>query len=80
MSHPHRPHLIDAADDTVPETRLFVRRGPASKSAVSKSSSACRYVWRVGGNHEFELPLKEGELYEKRHHWLPAHGSGFLRY
>ncbi|CAE7026153.1 cofF [Symbiodinium natans] len=40
-----RPHLIDAAEETVPDTR---------------------YVWRVGGNHEFELPLKEGELYEKR--------------
>eukprot|EP00933_Yihiella_yeosuensis_P030035 TRINITY_DN23704_c1_g1_i1.p1 TRINITY_DN23704_c1_g1~~TRINITY_DN23704_c1_g1_i1.p1 ORF type:complete len:747 (+),score=128.95 TRINITY_DN23704_c1_g1_i1:29-2269(+) len=25
-----------------------------------------RYVWRVGGNGEFKLPLKEGELYEKR--------------
>ncbi|CAE7862105.1 cofF [Symbiodinium microadriaticum] len=40
-----RPHLIDAAEDTIPNTR---------------------YVWRVGGNHEFELPLKDGELYEKR--------------
>eukprot|EP00408_Alexandrium_pacificum_P005141 CAMPEP_0171217592 /NCGR_PEP_ID=MMETSP0790-20130122/32767_1 /TAXON_ID=2925 /ORGANISM="Alexandrium catenella, Strain OF101" /LENGTH=623 /DNA_ID=CAMNT_0011683391 /DNA_START=27 /DNA_END=1898 /DNA_ORIENTATION=- len=24
------------------------------------------YVWRVGGNREFVLPLKDGELYEKR--------------
>ena len=27
-----------------------------------------RYVWRVGGAHEFELPLSEGQLYEKRPH------------
>ena len=33
---------------------------------ASELASLDRYVWRVGGNHEFELPLKEGELYEKR--------------
>ncbi|CAJ1435123.1 unnamed protein product [Effrenium voratum] len=25
-----------------------------------------RYLWRVGGNSEFQLPLADGELYEKR--------------
>ena len=37
-----------------------------ASSGDTLSFEAARYVWRVGGNHEFELPLKEGELYEKR--------------
>lgn len=31
-----------------------------------ETRNGTRYVWRVGGNREFVLPLKEGELYEKR--------------
>ncbi|CAL1136857.1 unnamed protein product [Cladocopium goreaui] len=33
---------------------------------ASETKSGVRYLWRVGGAHEFELPLQEGELYEKR--------------
>jgi len=28
--------------------------------------SGTYYLWRIGGNHEFEQPLKEGENYERR--------------
>eukprot|EP00434_Breviolum_minutum_P040236 symbB.v1.2.035749.t1/scaffold4888.1/size33416/1 len=33
---------------------------------ATETISGVRYMWRVGGAHEFELPLQEGELYEKR--------------
>jgi len=33
---------------------------------ASETAPGTWYLWRIGGNHEFELPLREGELYEKR--------------
>ncbi|CAE8682520.1 unnamed protein product [Polarella glacialis] len=33
---------------------------------AAETRAGTRYLWRIGGNGEFSLPLKDGELYEKR--------------
>eukprot|EP00913_Durusdinium_trenchii_P034733 g32491.t1 len=49
--------------------RTFPTVGVSRPHLIDKAAETIpgtRYLWRVGGAHEFELPLQEGELYEKR--------------
>eukprot|EP00930_Biecheleria_cincta_P084189 TRINITY_DN73684_c0_g1_i1.p1 TRINITY_DN73684_c0_g1~~TRINITY_DN73684_c0_g1_i1.p1 ORF type:complete len:745 (-),score=122.23 TRINITY_DN73684_c0_g1_i1:17-2251(-) len=48
--------------------QTFPTVGVSKPSLIEKPSDVVEgthYLWRVGGNGEFELPLKEGQLYEK---------------
>ncbi|CAJ1402398.1 unnamed protein product [Effrenium voratum] len=47
----------------------FAAAGVSRPHLIEQADEAIpgtRYLWRVGGNSEFQLPLADGELYEKR--------------